>query len=52
MVPENKVKRLVDIIKSMEKVAVAFSGGVDSTLLAAAAKKALGDKAVLATACS
>lgn len=47
--PEEKYKELVKLIKKLEKAAVAFSGGVDSTLLVFAAKEALGDNAVAFT---
>lgn len=49
---DKKIARLEEIIAGCKSVAVAFSGGVDSTFLAAAAVRVLGEKAVAVTACS
>jgi pyridinium-3,5-biscarboxylic acid mononucleotide sulfurtransferase len=45
-----KRDRLLDILRSLDRVAVAFSGGIDSTVVARAAYLALGDRAVAVTA--
>ncbi|MGR3309597.1 MAG: ATP-dependent sacrificial sulfur transferase LarE, partial [Candidatus Brocadiales bacterium] len=45
-----KLERLKNIIKSLESVVVAFSGGVDSSLIAKVCYDALGEKVMAVTA--
>lgn len=47
-----KVRELSTFLTSLDRVVVAYSGGVDSTVVAVAAHRALGDKAVAVTAVS
>lgn len=49
---DDKYHRLEEVIRATGGMAVAFSGGVDSTFLAAVAVKVLGDKALAITALS
>src|SRR5205823_5021055 len=43
-------ERLLAILRDMRRVVVAFSGGIDSTVVAQAAHLALGDAAIAVTA--
>ncbi|HCX64427.1 MAG TPA: ATP-dependent sacrificial sulfur transferase LarE [Eubacteriaceae bacterium] len=46
---EIKYQKLIQYLKKFKKAVVAFSGGVDSTFLLAAAKEALGDQVTAVT---
>lgn len=48
----HKQNRLLDLLRGYGRVAVAFSGGIDSTVVAKAAHLACGDRAVAVTAVS
>lgn len=52
LTPEQTVKRdrLLAVLRAMRRVAVAFSGGVDSAVVARAAREALGADAIAVTA--
>lgn len=52
MLPEQKIAHLEQILGSLGNAVVAFSGGVDSTFLAAAAQRVLGERALAVTAVS
>lgn len=52
LAPELPAKRdrLLEILRGLESAAVAFSGGIDSTVVAQAAHNALGDRTIAVTA--
>jgi len=48
--PENKLEKLKILLRGMESVLIAYSGGVDSTFLLKVAKDVLGDNVLAVTA--
>ena len=49
---KGKLAQLEDLLKGMGSVVIAYSGGVDSTFLAAVAHRVLGERALAVTAAS
>ncbi len=49
---KEKLEKLKDILKKMDSVLIAYSGGVDSTFLLKVAKDTLGEKVIAVTALS
>ncbi len=49
MITHPKYKKLIAFLKDLQQVAIAFSGGVDSTFLLVAAKEALDDRVIAFT---
>lgn len=49
MINDNKYLSLINYIKDLGKVVIAFSGGVDSTFLLKVAKQAIGDRVIAIT---
>ncbi len=49
---EQKLARLKDLFREMEQALIAYSGGIDSTLVAKVASEVLGDRALAITAVS
>lgn len=49
MIKDKKYESLINYLKKLGSVVIAFSGGVDSTFLMQAAKEALGDKVLAVT---
>ena len=49
---DSKRERLLEVLRGLQSCAVAFSAGVDSTVVAKAAHLALGDSAVAVTSTS
>ncbi len=47
-----KLRKLETLLAELGSAVVGFSGGVDSSFLAAAAQRVLGEKAVAVTCCS
>ncbi|MBI6873181.1 ATP-dependent sacrificial sulfur transferase LarE [Clostridium aciditolerans] len=52
MIENKKYRDLISSLKKLNKVVIAFSGGVDSTFLVKAAKEALGDNVIAVTVVS